>query len=128
MVHVIPGNCSRGPELQTVGHRPSVKSVVECVVVTPHVGMFVRVEQLIDGEIAGNANGLPSHQKRHHHHQWNLHDMLFVDMLCVVSALHVLNMSTAAPAVDRVLFDLQGQPPSNLLIKLTYLTDARRQA
>lgn len=73
MVHVIPGNLRGPPELQAVGCRASVKPIVEGAIVTLHVFIPVGVEQLIDGQVAGNAYGLPAHQECHEHDQRNLH-------------------------------------------------------
>jgi hypothetical protein len=72
MIHFIPGNLLGCPELQAVGCRAPVKPVVEGGVITPHVVISVRVQQLIDGQIASNAYGLPTHQKCHDHNQRDL--------------------------------------------------------
>lgn len=61
MEHFIPWDCSGTPELEAVCHRPSVKPVVEGAVIAPEVVIFMGVQQLIDGEVAGNAEGLPAH-------------------------------------------------------------------
>ena len=72
MEYFIPWDCFAAPELKAVGNRPSVKPVVETVVITSHVLVSVRVEQLIDGEIASNAEGLSAHQECHDCHQGHL--------------------------------------------------------
>jgi len=75
MIHFIPGNLLGCPELQAVGCRAPVKPVVEAGVITPHVVISVRVQQLIDGQIASNAYGLPTHQKCYDHNQRDLQKM-----------------------------------------------------
>ena len=72
MEYFIPRDCLDAPELKAVGNRPSVKSVVKTAVITPHVLVSLRVEQLIDGEVASNAEGLPAHQERHDCQQGHL--------------------------------------------------------
>ena len=76
MEHLIPWDCFEAPELKAICDRPSVKPVVESAVITPHVVVSMRVEQLIDGEVASNAEGLPAHQERHdcqQGHLWHSH-------------------------------------------------------
>ena len=72
MEHFSPWDLSEAPELKAVCNRPSVKPVVEGAVITPHVVISVRVEQLIDGKVASNAEGLPAYQESHDCQQGHL--------------------------------------------------------
>lgn len=72
MIDFIPGNLLGCPELQAIGRRAPVKPVVKCGIIAPHVVISVRVQQLIDGQIASNAYSMPAYQKSHNHNQRDL--------------------------------------------------------
>lgn len=63
MEHFIPRHCFAAAELQAVCQRPPIKPVVEAAIITPQVVIPVGVEQLVDGEVAGDAEGLPARQE-----------------------------------------------------------------
>lgn len=72
MEYFIPWHCLAVPELQVVDQRSAIKPVVEAAVISPQVFISLRVEQLVDGEVAGDAESLPGHQEQHDCQQGHL--------------------------------------------------------